>query len=142
MEIARAEIGTAEVAGGQHNPRIIEYHASTTLRAQSDEIAWCASFVNWVMREAGFQGTNSAAAASWIKWGTECSLREGAIVVIRNAQAAGSSLTTSGNHVGFLVEETEAHYVLLGGNQGNQVKESRFRKASWTLRASRWPASS
>ena len=139
MDVARIECGVKEVAGAQHNPRILAYHATTSLRAQSDEIAWCSSFVNWVMREAGYKGTNSAAAASWISWGADCQPREGAIMVIRNARAANSSLTSSGNHVGFLVEATDTHYVILGGNQSDQVKESRFRKSSWTLRASRWP---
>jgi uncharacterized protein (TIGR02594 family) len=139
LDVARAECGAKEVAGAQHNPRILAYHATTSLHAQSDEIAWCASFVNWVMREAGHKGTNSAAAASWITWGADCQPREGAIMVIRNARAANSSLTSSGNHVGFLVEATDTHYVILGGNQSDQVKESRFSKSSWTLRASRWP---
>ena len=140
MRIARAELGTKEVAGSRHNPRILEYHASTTLHAQSDEIAWCSSFVNWVLRQAGYRGTDSAAAASWIHWGVTGPMEEGAILVIRNARAANSSLTSSGNHVGFLVQETDSHYILLGGNQSDQVKESRFRKAAWTLRGCRWPA--
>lgn len=139
MDIARAEIGQSEVVGQQHNRRILEYHATTTLRAGSDEIAWCASFVNWVMQQAGITGTRSAAAASWINWGQATAAREGAIIVIRNAAAAGSSLTTSGNHVGFLVEQTERHYIVLGGNQSNQVKISQFRRSSWQLRALRWP---
>lgn len=139
MDIARAEIGQSEVVGQQHNRRILEYHATTTLRAGSDEIAWCASFVNWVMQQAGVTGTRSAAAASWINWGQATTAREGAIIVIRNAAAAGSSLTTSGNHVGFLVEQTERHYIVLGGNQSNQVKISQFRRSSWQLRALRWP---
>ena len=140
MRIARAELGINEVSGSRHNPRILEYHASTTLHAQSDEIAWCSSFVNWVLRQAGYRGTDSAAAASWVNWGVAGPMEEGAILVIRNASAANSSLTTSGNHVGFLVQETDTHYIVLGGNQSDQVKESRFRKASWTLRGCRWPA--
>ena len=139
MSIARKEVGTTEIAGSANNPRILEYHATTTLNAQSDEIAWCSSFVNWVLRQADYHGTNSAAAASWVNWGVPGAMEEGAIVVIKNGRAAGSSLTASGNHVGFLVEETDTHYIIVGGNQSDQVKESRFRKASWTLRACRWP---
>jgi uncharacterized protein (TIGR02594 family) len=141
MDIARAEIGQSEVAGARHNPRIIEYHASTRLRPTSDEIPWCASFVNWVMQQAGLHGTRSSAAASWIHWGVPCELQEGAVIVIHNARAARSSLTASGNHVGFLVQASENHYVVLGGNQSDQVKESRFSRSSWQLRACRWPAS-
>ncbi|PUA27910.1 MAG: hypothetical protein B0W54_15465 [Cellvibrio sp. 79] len=84
-------------------------------------------------------GTNSAAAASWVDWGEKTTAKSGAITIIRNPKAANSSLTTTGNHVGFLVKETATHYVFLGGNQSNQVKVSSFPKASWTLRGYRGP---
>jgi hypothetical protein len=45
-EIAKAELGTTEVPGTQNNPRILEYHATTTLKATTDEVPWCSSFVN------------------------------------------------------------------------------------------------
>ena len=139
MAIARQEIGQREIPGVQHNPRIIEYHATTTLKATSDETAWCSSFVNWCLRQAGLPGTNSAAAASWLNWGQASEARAGAVAVIYNAAAAHSSLSTSGNHVGFLVEETTSHYVILGGNQSNQVKVSSFPTARWRLKGYRWP---
>ncbi|HMP04174.1 MAG TPA: TIGR02594 family protein [Gemmatales bacterium] len=139
MKVARGEIGQKEIAGAQHNPRIIQYHATTTLKATTDETAWCASFVNWVLKQAGVPGTNSAAAASWLNWGVESQARVGAIVVIYNAAAANSSLSTSGNHVGFLIEETPAHYSILGGNQSDQVKISNFSKSKWRLKGYRWP---
>lgn len=141
MDIAKKEIGTHEVAGKAANPRIIEYHAATDLKAQSDEVAWCASFVNWVLVKAGHKGTRSAAAASFIKWGAESTGKYGAVCVIYNAGAANSSLSTSGNHVGFLVEETSTHYVMLGGNQSDSVKITNFPKKKWRVRAMRWPAS-
>jgi uncharacterized protein (TIGR02594 family) len=141
MKIARGEIGQKEIAGSQHNPRIIQYHATTTLKATTDETAWCSSFVNWCLKQAGVVGTNSAAAASWVNWGVECPARTGAITVIYNAAAANSSLSVSGNHVGFLVEETATHYSLLGGNQSDQVKISNFPKSKWKLKAYRWPKS-
>lgn len=140
MAVARGEIGQEEVSGARaHNPRIIAYHATTGLRAQTDEIAWCASFVNWVMLQTGIEGTGSAGAASWLRWGQPCEAQLGAIVVIRNQAAAGSSLTTTGNHVGFLLEETATHYVVLGGNQSDMVRRSQFPRSRWTLRGYRWP---
>ncbi|HTF97346.1 MAG TPA: TIGR02594 family protein [Cellvibrio sp.] len=142
MKIATKEIGQKEVVGKGSNPRIIKYHASTTLKAKSDEIPWCSSFVNWVIKEAGMQGTNSAAAASWLTWGEKSSAKTGAITVIRNANAANSSLTSSGNHVGFLIQETATHYELLGGNQSNRVRTTYYPKSSWTLRGYRWPKKS
>lgn len=139
MKIAKKEIGQAEISGKKHNPKIIKYHSSTTLKAKADEVAWCSSFVNWVITAAKLKGTDSAAAASWVTWGEKTTAKTGAITIIRNSKAANSSLTTSGNHVGFLVKETATHYVLLGGNQSDQVKISTFPKSSWTLRGYRWP---
>ncbi len=140
MKVAQAEIGQKEISGAQSNGKIIQYHASTTLKASSDETAWCSSFVNWVLKKSNIKGTGSAAAASWITWGESSSGKSGAIAVIRNASVANSSLTSTGNHVGFLVKETPTHYLLLGGNQSDQVKISSFPKKSWTLRGYRWPA--
>lgn len=139
MAIAMREIGQSEVAGGQHNSRIVEYHATTTLRATRDETAWCASFVNWCLKQAGIAGTNSAAAASWLNWGKPVNARVGAVTVIFNSGAANSSLSTSGNHVAFLAQDSGTHFVLLGGNQSDQVKISRYPKSSWQLKGHRWP---
>ena len=71
MNIANGEKGQAEIKGSKHNPRIVEYHQSTLLKASDDEEPWCSSFVNWVMRQTGYQGTNSARAISWKTWGKE-----------------------------------------------------------------------
>ncbi len=139
MEIARAEISQAEIAGSRHNPRIIAYHATTSLKASTDETPWCSSFVNWVLLQAGKKGTNSAAAISWLSWGESCGAQGGAITVIHNSRVAGSSFSASGNHVGFLVQETATHYLLLGGNQGDKVQVTFFPKTSWSLRGYRWP---
>lgn len=139
MPIARREIGQHEIAGPAANPRIIQYHAMTSLKATSDETPWCSSFANWCLRQAGFAGTNSAAAASWMTWGQTTDAREGAITVIFHGGAAHTKLTSSGNHVAFLVEETTSHFVLLGGNQSDQVKISSFPKAKWQLKGHRWP---
>ena len=139
MPIATREIGQVEIEGRRHNPRIVEYHASTSMGAAADETAWCSSFVNWVLRQAGIRGTNSAAAASWTSWGQSCHARTGAVTVIFNPSAANSRLSRSGNHVGFLAEDNGGHFVLLGGNQSDSVRISRFPKSTWQLRGYRWP---
>lgn len=69
LQIARGELGTTEIRGGRNNPRVVEYHQATTLKAGNDETSWCSSFVNWTMKQAGVQGTGSAAARSWLNWG-------------------------------------------------------------------------
>lgn len=139
METARGEIGVSEVSGSAHNPRILEYHATTTLDpayAGKDETAWCSSFANWCMQQVGITGTNSAWAAGWLNWGQSTNARSGAVAVVYDPQHAP---TNSGNHVAFLVEETGSAFVLLGGNQSNQVKISHYSKSRWQLKGYRWP---
>lgn len=112
MDIANNERGVKEAAGSAANPRIVEYHKTTTLAATSDEVPWCSSFLNWVMKTAKYPFTKSAAARSWLTYGQECELHVGCIVVFRR---------TGGNHVGFCVGFTPHSIMVLGGNQANEV---------------------
>lgn len=143
MDVARAEEGVHENSlPGQHTTRIIEYHATTTLKATTDETPWCSSFVNWVMTQAGYAGTNNALAKSWLQWGSALSSpQEGAIVVIKKKNASSDQATGSstGFHVAFYVSSTSSHIRLLGGNQGDQVKYSNFSLSAYEVKGYRWP---
>lgn len=120
MIIAEGEKGVKEITGiSSHTPRILEYHAMTTLKAKADEVPWCSSFMNWVMHRAGYPITRSAAAKSWLKWGKEVPLQYGAIVVLKR---------TGGHHVGFYTGETANTVYLLGGNQADAVNVRQYKK--------------
>jgi uncharacterized protein (TIGR02594 family) len=125
MAIARKEIGTKEVTGSKHNPRILEYHQATSLKAKDDETAWCSSFANWVMAQAGVEGTNRANARSWLDWGKKIEKPvPGAVVVFwRN------SPTSWEGHVGFYVGEEGNNVLVLGGNQSNGVNVAKYPKS-------------
>lgn len=120
MAIAEAERGVKEIRGSEAHPRIIEYHATTKLKATSDEVPWCSSFVNWVMSQAKYPTTKSAAAKSWADYGRETIPHVGAIAVFRR---------TGGHHVGFYVGETQTGIRVLGGNQSNEVNVRLYRKS-------------
>jgi uncharacterized protein (TIGR02594 family) len=143
VDIAIAELGVHEnAAPGQHNKRIIEYHSATSLRATTDETPWCSSFVNWVMAQGGYRGTNNALARSWLDWGTGLTTsRVGAVTVIKKKSASSDAATGSltGFHVAFYVSSTPAMLRLLGGNQGDRVKYSNFLLSSYDIRGYRWP---
>jgi uncharacterized protein (TIGR02594 family) len=136
MAFAVQEKGQREIAGRfRHNPRILQYHATTTLAASTDETPWCSAFVNWCLSRAGITGTNSAAARSWEGWGKVSAAIPGAITLLHdNGFQRGF-----GYHVGFLVQDAGSHYLLLGGNQHDEVRTSKYPKHSWRLVALRWP---
>lgn len=139
MPIATEEIGQTEISGDQNNPRIIQYHASTTLHAAADEIPWCSSFVNWCLREAGIKGTRSAAAASWLTWGKPSEAKIGAITIIHSIGAVHNRVSVTGYHVGFFLRGDGSSVTLLGGNQRDQVRQSTYPKKAWRVVAYRWP---
>ena len=125
MPIAIKELGVSEVKGNLHNPRIIEYHKTTTLQATDDETPWCAAFVNWCLREAGMSGTGLASARSFLTWGREIlpdEIQEGDIIVM------GRTADPTKGHVGFFVGWTpdKFGFQLLGGNQLNAVNIKEF----------------
>ena len=117
FDVAMGELGQREVAGPDHNPRILQYHQHTSLKAQDDETPWCASFVNWCLEEACCEGTHSALARSFVSWGYAVPLgdiRVGDIVIFSRTKPWQG-------HVGFVKDWTENDVLVLGGNQSNAV---------------------
>jgi uncharacterized protein (TIGR02594 family) len=129
------DTGVDEIGGSRHNPRILEYHATTTLPAENagaDETAWCSSFVNWCVEQSGFPGTDSAMARSWLDWGSALSEpRKGAVTVFRR-DSAGPQF----GHVAFYWDRSGSTFLVLGGNQSNQVSIKGYPKAD--LLGFRW----
>ncbi|MFN8393493.1 MAG: TIGR02594 family protein [Bacteroidia bacterium] len=116
ISVAEGELGVKEIEGAKHNPRVIEYHA-TTGKFKDDETPWCSSFANWVMLQAGQQRTGSALALSWANYGKKLSKPAyGSIAVFKHANGTG--------HVGFVVGVDKGRIQVLGGNQSNMVKIS------------------
>ena len=96
-------------------------HTSKQYTLNSLSLPWCSAFVNWCVEQAGFPGTDSAWARSWLKWGQEAdwqALVPGSIVVLQRGANSG--------HVGFFVDADDERIQLLGGNQGDQVSEAWF----------------
>jgi uncharacterized protein (TIGR02594 family) len=123
FEIAKKEIGIHEFKNGD-NPRILEYHQATELKATADEISWCAAFVNWCLKESGEQGTNKADARSFLGWGIPVvNPKEGDIVVFWRGQKQGWQ-----GHVAFFVSQDDDGICVLGGNQHDKVCYSVYPK--------------
>lgn len=122
---ATSETGVTEIKGGLHSSRILEYHAVTTLKAKEDEVAWCSSFVNWVVEQCGVIPTKSAAARSWLNWGKPIPAPVRGCIVVLDRRSADNP---NAAHVGFFASEHAGLIYLLGGNQDNTVKTAPYDK--------------
>jgi len=140
LTCAEKEVGVMEIPGVEHNERILEYHRATTLRATTDEVPWCSSFVCWCLEEVGMRSTRSAAARSYLQWGVPISPAPyGAIAVLRRGAGEGSQgheVLDAPGHVGFLIWISLTHVALLGGNQNDCVGVSMFSRT--LLIGTRW----
>ncbi len=132
IALREMETGVDEIPGAlAHNPRIVEYHAATSLSATDDETPWCSSFANWCMMKASQDRTNSAAARSWLNWGVKLEApRKGCVVVFSRPPSPSSG------HVAFFEEIRGERIFVLGGNQSNQVSIASYPDSR--LLAYRW----
>jgi len=122
FEIANGELNTKEVSGNSDNPKIVEYHSVTTLKATDDETPWCSSFVSWCLEKSGYKSTKNAWARSYLNYGEKLTDPvEGCIVVFSRGSSSG--------HVAFFVEDKGSSIKVLGGNQGNQVCFAEYPKS-------------
>lgn len=117
LRLARAEIGTKEIVGSGHNPKVLGYFADAGFpEVRDDETAWCAGFANAMLERAGVTGSKSLAARSFLKWGKAVTKPyPGCIAVFSRGNSSWEG------HVGFFIAEGSGGIAVLGGNQSNQV---------------------
>lgn len=134
LEIARTDIGIAEIAGPKANPRIMQYYRAAGANwAKDDAVPWCgAAMAAWVSI-AGFPvPAESARARAWLDWGVPMEQpKPGAITVLKRGadEAAG--------HVCLFLEDRGDRILVLGGNQGDAVSITSFPKRD--VIGYRWP---
>lgn len=134
---ARTYLGTDEIKGSRHNPKIVAWHKAVSGVEHPDEVPWCAAFVGGTLKEAdvSIAGVNLM-ARSFSKYGIAVpktgKLPVGAIGVFSSSRGPASG------HVGYIVG-SDANYVsVLGGNQSDSVTIARFSRSK--LIDVRWPA--
>ncbi len=70
LNLAIPELGVTETKGSASTPAIIKYNESIgSGRVLDDETPWNSQFMNWVVGQAGYAGTQSARSRSWENWG-------------------------------------------------------------------------
>jgi uncharacterized protein (TIGR02594 family) len=124
FDIARSQLGIAEIVGRKHNKKILEYHRLVG-GFSSDEIAWCSSFVNYCAYKSGYERSYKANARSWLKVGLNINYPEiGDIVIFWRGSKDGWQ-----GHVGFYAGEKGSQILVLGGNQSNKVNYQYYPKS-------------
>ncbi|MET2825698.1 hypothetical protein [Mesorhizobium shangrilense] len=90
----------------------------------------CAATVCAALEESGYASTHSAAAKSYMTYGTECDLKPGCIIVF--------TWPDGNHHVDFCDKIIDADTVQgLGGNQSHALQDSTFSRSH--ISATRWP---
>lgn len=122
MRFALKEVGVKEVSGSKDNPTILKYWMEAGISGgDSDEIAWCAVFTNAMLARAGVEGTGSAMAKSFLKWGKSVANPfPGCIVVLDRTDSPAFG------HVGFFIKRDATHVYVLSGNQSNMVSVAAY----------------
>ncbi|WP_282148928.1 TIGR02594 family protein [Algibacter lectus] len=125
IHIASKEIGTREIPGREHNPRIVKYAQDSGFKyINDDETPWCSFFMNWVAQQAGLESTNLANARSWLNVGIPVSMPEPGDVVIFWRESPNSYKGHVGVFIGYSQDQTRIY--TLGGNQSDQVGETAY----------------
>lgn len=127
LDAAFAYYGEKEVEGPDSNPDIIKMFENWGAGWQKDDskLAWCAIFMNEVLKEAGCIYSGKLNARSFLKEGVETKEPlPGDIVIFWR-----SSPSSWKGHVGLFVREDDDYIWCLGGNQSNQVNVRRYDKS-------------
>lgn len=117
-EVALKEYATHEIPGALANIRIQQYFREVGRPEwKSDEIPWCAVFINWCLIQIGLPTCGRGLAESFAIYGTETSKPElGDIVVFE-----GNKNPIEMNHVAIFIRKINDLVYFLGGNQSDTV---------------------
>lgn len=133
LEAAWAEFGVREIPGKEDAPEILRYFRDAgDTSVETEATPWCAAFLGAMLKRAGYAGTGSLLARSYLDWGDRLdSPRFGAVAVLSRGDDPNAG------HVGFVLSDTNGKLYLLGGNQGDAVTVASFDRAR--LLGLRWP---
>ncbi len=125
LKLAWADHGQKEIKGSRDNPLVVQYFKDVGHGwVKDDETAWCAAFVGSCLARAGLPHTGSLAARSYLQWGSKTTRpKRGDIVVFKRGNSSWQG------HVAFYLGSDSKYVYVLGGNQSNMVKVSRYAKS-------------
>lgn len=131
FDLAQRFVGTKEIAGAVDNPAIMAMLKLDNAWPSNDEVPWCSGFANYICWLARAPRSKDLRARSWLSVGAGILLEDaeqGDIVVFKRGKGEqpGPEIIDAPGHVGFYAGFGFGLVEVLGGNQGDQVKISRY----------------
>jgi uncharacterized protein (TIGR02594 family) len=119
-----SQYGIKEIPGSEDNDEVVKYFESVGYGNLGDETAWCSAYMNWIAWRSGLEMSGKLTARSWLSVGDEILNPQPGDVVILWRESPDSWK----GHVGLFIREDDEFIYILGGNQGNQVRISPYKK--------------
>lgn len=134
FDIAQRFVGIKEVGGSVDNPQIMAMLKLDNDWPEADEVPWCSAFANYIAWLLRLPRSKSLRARSWLAVGKGIALDEavpGDIIVLQRGKGEqpGPEVLEAPGHVGFYAGRFGDFIEVLGGNQSDTVKVSRYPKS-------------
>jgi len=131
FDLAQRFTSIKEVVGNIDNPQIMAMLRLDMKWPSHDEVPWCSAFVNYIAWLCRHPRSKDLRARSWLNVGVGIELDDaqpGDIIIIKRGKGEqpGPENTTAPGHVGFYAGHTMHLIEILGGNQSDTVKISRY----------------
>ena len=131
FDLAQRFTSIEEVGGNVDNPQIMAMLKLDARWPSNDEVPWCSAFANYICWLARLPRSKDLRARSWLNIGRGIPLDQaeaGDIVVIKRGKGEqpGPEVIDAPGHVGFYAGMFSGFIEILGGNQGDTVKVSRY----------------
>ena len=131
FDLAQRFTSIEEVGGNVDNPQIMAMLRLDMKWPSHDEVPWCSAFVNYICFLCRHPRSKDLRARSWLRIGRPVTLDQaeaGDIVIIKRGQGEqpGPEVYDAPGHVGFFAGRMDGFVEILGGNQSDTVKLSRY----------------
>ena len=131
FDLAQRYSGIKEVGGSIDNPAILAMLRLDNEWPQNDEVPWCSGFINHICWLARLPRSKDLRARSWLIVGKGITLDEaepGDVIILKRGKGdqPGPEVLKAPGHVGFYAGRFGEFIEVLGGNQSDTVKVSRY----------------
>lgn len=131
FDLAQRYVGIEEVGGSLDNPAILAMLRLDNKWPENDEVPWCSAFTNHICWLARLPRSKDLRARSWLTIGKGINLdnaEPGDIIILKRGKGEqpGPEVLDAPGHVGFYAGRFDGFIEILGGNQSDTVKVSRY----------------